>query len=172
VKPLVFNSTPLIYITKAGLSRIFEDLKEEKLTSLSVKREVVDEGKRKGVADATILEKLFVNNVFKVVEPRDKEFLSWLLETRGLHVTDAEVLSLARECKGVAVIDDEVARKTAKVYGVSYVGTAYVLVRAVSEGVLTKEKAKQAVSEMVSVGWRCSVESYAMIMKALEGVQC
>jgi predicted nucleic acid-binding protein len=171
VKPLIFNSTPLIYIAKVGLSKIFEDLKEEKLTSLSVKREVVDEGKRKGVADAIILEKLFVNNVFRVVEPRDKEFLSWLLETKGLHVTDAEVLSLARERKGVAVIDDEVARKTAKVYGVSYVGTPYVLVRAVSEGFLTKEKARQAVNDMVSVGWRCSVESYAMIMKALESVQ-
>lgn len=172
MKPLIFNSTPLIYITKEGLSRIFEDLKEEKLTALSVKREVVDEGKRKGVADAIILEKLFINNVFKVVEPRDKEFLSWLLETRGLHVTDAEVLSLARERKGVAVIDDEVARKTAKVYGVSYAGTPYVLMRAVSERLLTKEKARQAVNDMISVGWRCSVESYAMIMKALERVQC
>jgi hypothetical protein len=56
VKPLVFNATPLIYLTKVGLSRIFEELKDEKLTSPSVKREVVDEGKRKGVADAIILE--------------------------------------------------------------------------------------------------------------------
>jgi predicted nucleic acid-binding protein len=171
VKPLIFNSTPLIYIAKVGLSKIFEDLKEEKLTSLSVKKEVVDEGRRKGVADAIILDKLFVNNVFKVVEPRDKEFLSWLLETRGLHVTDAEVLSLARERKGVAVIDDEVARKTAKVYGISYVGTPYILVRAVFEGLITKERARQAVNDMVFAGWRCSVESYAEIMKALEKVQ-
>jgi predicted nucleic acid-binding protein len=139
----------LIYISKVGLSRIFEELREEKLRALSVKREVVDEGKRKGVADAIMLEKMFVNNVFKVVEPRDKEFLSWLLETRGLHVTDAEVLSLAREHKGVAVIDDEVARKTAKVYGISYVGTPYILVRAIFEGFITKERARQAVDDMV-----------------------
>jgi len=171
VKPLIFNSTPLIYIAKIGLSVIFEGLKEEKLTSLGVKKEVVDEGKRKGVADAIILDKLFVSSVFRVVEPKDKEFLSWLLETRGLHVTDAEVLSLARERKGVAVIDDEVARKTAKVYGISYVGTPYILVRAVSEGLISKESARQAVNDMISLGWRCSVESYAMIMKALEKVQ-
>jgi predicted nucleic acid-binding protein len=171
VKPLIFNSTPLIYIAKVGLSKIFEDLIEEKLTSLSVKKEVVDEGKRKGVADAIILDKLFVNNVFRVVEPKDKEFLSWLLETRGLHVTDAEVLCLARERKGVAVIDDEVARKTAKVYGISYVGTPYILVRAVFEGFLTRERARQAVNDMVFAGWRCSVESYAEVMKALEKVQ-
>jgi predicted nucleic acid-binding protein len=170
VKTLVFNSTPLIYLTKVGLSDVFEDLKAEMLTSPSVKREVVDEGKRKGVPDAIVLEKLFESNVFEVVEPKDRGFLSRLLETRGFHVTDAEVLTLARERKGLAVIDDEVARKTAKVYGIAYVGTPYVLVRAVSERLITKERAKQAVNDMVFVGWRCSVESYAKIMGVLEKV--
>ena len=168
MKPLVFNATPLIYITKVGLSKIFEDLKDEKLTSPHVKREVVDEGKRKGVPDAIILEKMFTNNVFKVVDTKDEEFLESLLETRGLHITDAEVLAVAKERDGIAVIDDEVARKTAKVYGISYVGTSYVLMRSVIQGLITKERAKQAIDEMISVGWRCSVESYAKIMDAIE----
>lgn len=170
MKPLVFNSTPLIYLAKVGLSKVLEDLKGEKVTSPEVKREVVDEGKRKGVPDAIVLEKLFSSKVFRVVEPKDKEFLLRLLQTRGLHVSDAEVLALARELDGVAVVDDEVARKTAKVYGIMYVGTPYVLVRAVSEGVITKERAKQAVNEMVFAGWRCSVETYARIMEVLEKV--
>ena len=168
MKPLVFNSTPLIYLTKVGLSEVFDGLKEEKLTSPKVKREVADEGKRKGVPDAVVLEKMFRNNVFRIVEPKDNEFLSRLLETKGLHVTDAEILTVAPERKGLAVIDDEVARKTARVYGISYVGTPYVLMRAVLERLITKGKAKLAVNEMVSAGWRCSVESYAKIMEALE----
>ena len=168
MKPLVFNSTPLIYLTKVGLSEVFDGLKEEKLTSPKVKREVADEGKRKGVPDAVVLEKMFRNNVFRIVEPKDNEFLSRLLETKGLHVTDAEILTIAPERKGLAVIDDEVARKTARVYGISYVGTPYVLMRAVLERLITKERAKLAVNEMVSAGWRCSVESYAKIMEALE----
>ena len=168
MKPLVFNSTPLIYLTKVGLSEVFDGLKEEKLTSPKVKREVVDEGKRKGVPDAVVLEKMSRNNVFRIVEPKDNEFLSRLLETKGLHVTDAEILTVAPERKGLAVIDDEVARKTARVYGISYVGTPYVLMRAVLERLITKERAKLAVNEMVSAGWRCSVESYAKIMEALE----
>ena len=167
MKPLVFNSTPLIYLTKVGLSEVFDGLKEEKLTSPKVKREVVDEGKRKGVPDAVVLEKMFRNNVFRIVEPKDNEFLSRLLETKGLHVTDAEILTIAPERKGLAVIDDEVARKTARVYGISYVGTPYVLMRAVLERLITKERAKLAVNEMVSAGWRCSIESYAKIMEAL-----
>jgi len=167
VKPLVFNATPLIYITKVGLSKVFEDL-NEKLTSPHVKREVVDEGKRRGVPDAIILEKMFQNEVFKVVEPKDQEFLTTLLETRGLHITDAEVLAIAKERDGIAVIDDEVARKTARIYGISCVGTAFILMRAVFQGLVTKERAKQAINEMVFAGWRCSIESYAKIMDAIE----
>jgi len=164
LKRLVFNSTPLIYLAKVGLSKVLEDLKGEKVTSPEVKRGVVDEGKRKGVPDAFVLEKLFNSKVLQVVEPKDKEFLSRLLRTRGLHVTDAEVLALARELDGLAVVDDEVARKTAKVYCIAYIGTPYVLVKAVSEGIITRDRAQQAVNEMVSAGWRCSIESYAKIM--------
>lgn len=168
VKPLVFNSTPLIYLTKAGLSRIFEELQGEKLTSPVVKREVVDAGKRRGIPDAFVLDKLFANGVFKVCEPEDKNFLARLLESRGLHLADAEVLALAWEREGVAVVDDEVARKTAKVYGVDYVGSPYVLLRAVCEGIISKARARQAVNDMVSAGWRCNVESYVKIMEVLE----
>ncbi|MEM3825714.1 MAG: DUF3368 domain-containing protein [Candidatus Bathyarchaeia archaeon] len=168
MKPFVFNSTPLIYITKIGLSRIFEELKGEKLTSPSVKREVVDEGRLKGVADAAILEKLFQKDVFKVVKPKNSSFLETLLQIKGLHRTDAEVLALAKERDGIAIIDDEVARKTAKVYGISYAGTPYIFVKAVAQGLITKGKAKQAINDMVFAGWRCSVETYAKIMESLE----
>lgn len=168
MKPLVFNSTPLIYLSKAGLSGIIENLKGEKLTSLLVKAEVVEKGKLKGVPDAIALEKLFDNGVFKLCKPKDTAFLSRLSETHGLHVADAEVLALAKEREASAVIDDEVARKTAKVYGIEYVGTPYVLVKAVFEELLSKEAAKKAVNDMVSAGWRCSVESYAKIMELLE----
>ncbi|MBX5321274.1 MAG: DUF3368 domain-containing protein [Candidatus Bathyarchaeia archaeon] len=168
MKPLVFNSTPLIYITKIGLSRIFEELKGEKFTSPSVKREVVDKGKRKGLADAIILEKLFQKDIFKVVKPRNVGFFETLLQTKGLHVTDAEVLATAKERGGKAIIDDEVARKTAKIYGIPYAGTPYVLVKAISQGLITKREAKQAINDMISAGWRCSVETYAKIIENIE----
>ncbi|PMB75256.1 MAG: DUF3368 domain-containing protein [Candidatus Bathyarchaeota archaeon] len=168
MKPLVFNSTPLIYITKIGLSRVFEELKGEKFTSPSVKREVVDKGKRKGLADAIILEKLFQKDIFKVVKPRNAVFLETLLQTKGLHVTDAEVLATAKERGGKAIIDDEVARKTAKIYGIPYAGTPYVLVKAISQGLITKREAKQAINDMISAGWRCSVETYAKIIENIE----
>ena len=74
----------------------------------------------------------------------------------------------AKEFDALAVIDDEVARKTAKVYRINYGGTPYILARAVFEEIISKEQAKLAVNDMVSAGWRCSVESYAKIMELLE----
>jgi predicted nucleic acid-binding protein len=168
VKTLVFNSTPLIYLTKAGVSRVFEQLQDKKVTSPAVKREVVDRGKPKGVPDEVVLEKLFNHEVFSVCEPVDKSYLSQLLETRGLHLADAEVLTLAYELNAYAVIDDEVARKTAKIYGIDYVGSSYLLMRAVCEGLISKAKANQAINDMISAGWRCSIESYTKIMESLE----
>ncbi len=168
MKPVVFNATPLIYITKIGLSRIFENLKWEKITSPAVKKEVVDKGKDKGIPDAIILEKLFQNDVFKVVAPKNQKFLSTLLETKGLHLTDAEVLAIAKESDGLAIIDDEVARKVAKIYGVSYSGTPYIIMQAVLEKIITKERAKQAILEMINAGWRCSIEIYNKLMDAME----
>ena len=168
MKQLAFHSIPLIYLSKAGLSRIIRKLKGEKLTAPLVKSEVVDKGKLKGAPDAIALEKLFDNGVFKVCKPKDSAFLSQLSETRGLHVADAEVLALAKEYEAVAVIDDEVARKTAKVHGIDFVGTPYLLMRAVFEGLLTKDEVKRAVNDMISAGWRCSLESYAKIIELFE----
>ncbi len=170
MKLLVFNSTPLIYLSKAGLCEIIEKLEEKKLTAPLVKAEVVDRGKQGGFPDAIALEKLFDNGVFELCKPKDELFLSRLSMTRGLHAADAQVLALAREYAGLAVIDDEVARKTAKIYGISYVGTPYLLARAVFEGFLSRKQAKEAVGDMVSLGWRCSVETYAKIMELIDSM--
>jgi len=168
VKPLVFNSTPLIYLTKIGLANTLEALRVEKLTSPEVRKEVVNKGKGKGVPDALILERLFEIHALRVVEPKDQKLLLRLLETRGLHSTDAQILVIAKERGGVAIVDDASARKTAKIYGIPYAGTPYVLMRAVLQKLITKERAKRAIDEMISAGWRCRVEAYAEIIRAIE----
>ncbi|MBS7657190.1 DUF3368 domain-containing protein [Candidatus Bathyarchaeota archaeon] len=90
------------------------------------------------------------------------------MQTNGLHVSDAEVLAIAKERDETAIIDYEIARKTAKICGIAYAGTPYILVKAVYQGLITNEEAKQAINDMVFAGWRCSIESYAKIMESLE----
>jgi len=50
------------------------------------------------------------------------------------------------------------------------VGTPYVLARAVFEGFLSKEQAKGAVKDLVSLGWRCNVETYAKIIELIDRI--
>jgi len=167
LRVLVLNATPLIYLTKTGLSDLFRQLGLKLVTSSSVRREVVDEGKRKGAADAIVLDELFREGVFKIVEPRDGRFLSVLLKIKGLHATDAEVLAIAKELNGVAVIDDAIARNVAKVYDMSYVGTPFLLMVAVRKGLMTRREAKNALDEMIFSGWRCSIETYVRLVRAI-----
>jgi len=64
--------------------------------------------------------------------------------------------------------NDKAARKGAKVYRISYLGTTFILARAVSEGFLSKGQAKAAVKDMVSLGWRCNVETFAKIVELID----
>lgn len=170
MKRVVLNSTPLIYLTKVGLSTILINLKVEKITSPIVKAEVVDKGMEKGFPEAIILEKIFEERIIKVVEPKDERFLSRLLMTAGIHLADAQVIALAKEHNATAIIDDEIARKTARIYNVSYAGTPYLLIRAFLQGIITKDQAKKAVDEMILAGWRCGPEDYVRIIKLFDAL--
>ncbi len=170
MKPYVFNSTPLIYLTKIGLSNILEGLEGEKFISPTVKHEVIDQGKNKGISDSIILEDLVRRKILKVVSPKNQTYLNALLKTKGLHSADAEVLTIAKESDGIAIIDDGIARKTAKIYSISHAGTAGILIKCVIQKSITKERAKQAINEMIRVGWRCSIETFTQIMDVLEKI--
>jgi len=58
-KPLVFDSTPLIYMTKASLAELLKEISQPKFTTASVFEEVVREGKKKRAPEASLLETLF-----------------------------------------------------------------------------------------------------------------
>ena len=167
MRPLVLDATPLIYLTRVGLGSVFEGLGCELVTSPRVRREVVDEGAGRGYPDASVLGELFRRGVIEVREPSDKGLVGRLLEARGLHAADAEVLALALEMGGVAVMDDEAARKTARIFGASFVGTPFILMRAVARGLVARERAMDAFKDMISEGWRCDVVTYDAVMGSL-----
>ena len=65
-KPLVFDSTPLIYLTRASLAEFLKEISQPKFTTASVFEEVVREGKRKRAPEASLLETLFEKEVIQV----------------------------------------------------------------------------------------------------------
>jgi predicted nucleic acid-binding protein len=165
---LVFNSTPLIYLAKAGLLPLLKDVPSEKLIPERVKTEVVDKGKERAAKDALIIERAIENGTLKIGRLQKEEFFHLLSKIPELHPADAEVLALAKEVGGIAVVDDRVARDTAKVYRIEHGGTAFILAILIALGLITKEKAKSALDDMISFGWRCSVEQYSRMTRMIE----
>ena len=167
MKPLVFDATPLIYLGKVNLIEKVKHFPEDKLITRSVYSEVVEVGKQKGVIEAFRIESLVNGGMIKIRTPSDKQYINHLRENPKIHYADADVLALARELDGIALLDDEEARGMAEVEGIEHHGTVYLLLRMKKMRLLTREETLAGLNEMISLGWRCSTELYAQILKFL-----
>ncbi len=170
MKPLVFDATPLIYLTRVGLLKIIETLPTRKFVSRSVFREVVERGISKGLADALALADCFDAKAIGILEASDTAFLRTLKKIRGLEEPDAETLALAKERDYSAVVDDLIARKVARTYSIDFMGTPSILILSINNRLLTKQDAINAVEGMIESGWRCTAELYRKIVAAIR--QC
>lgn len=173
-KPLIFNSAPLIYLTKVSLAYLFKEIREEKFTTTRVFNEAVKEGKRRGAPEALLLEGLFEEEIIRVRDPEDREYLRFLkrvsaeAERQPLHEAEAEVLCVAKELDGVAVADDRVARSVARLLGIELHGTGYILGKMFATGKISKEELMQKVKEMRDEGWYVASEDYLSIIEYLK----
>jgi len=164
MKPLIFDATPLIYLTRAGLASVIEQIPARKFAARSVFREVVEQGKAKGLADALALARLFEKRAISIADASDVALLRTLARIRGLEEPDAETLAIAKERDYRAVLDDLFARRVARTYGVDFVGTPHVIILGIRNDLLSKEEAINAVDRMIETGWRCGPELYREII--------
>lgn len=167
----MLDATPIIYLCKIGLSRIFGDFSEEKYTTPKVVEEVIDKGKILGAPDAFIADELVQRSIIKVREPARSGFLTLLLTLPHLHEAEAQVLALAKEMGGVAIIDESLAREFSRLYNVEAHGTAYLLLRLMYRGRLSRKQVRDAIEGMISAGWRLTAEEYAKLARELETFQ-
>jgi len=172
-KPLVFDSTPLIYLSRVSLSKFFTDIPAEKFTTQKVYNEVVQQGKKKGAPEASLLERLFKEKILSVRSISDNNYLKFVKEIAAttqkqpLHEAEAEVLCLARELTGIAVADDKAVRAVARVLDVETHGTGYILGKIYVAKKIGREELLQKVKEMRDSGWRLSDEDYFKISEYL-----
>ncbi|MCX9075622.1 MAG: hypothetical protein OIN88_13400, partial [Candidatus Methanoperedens sp.] len=110
MRPLIFDATPLIYPGKANLIEKIKHFPEDKYTTKSVYREVVEEGKKSGKPEVFMIEGIIKNGIIKIKMPADESHVSYLRENPNIHEADADVLALASELNGIAIMDDEEAR--------------------------------------------------------------
>ena len=166
----VFDSTPLIYLAKAGILPKLAGLRMKLVIPKAVYEEVVVDGRRRGKQDALVVEKLVSDEAFAVADARGKELVKRLLSNPGLSKADAETLALARELKAVAVVDESLCRSVAGFEGIGFHGSVFVLFLLQKKKIISKADLKAAINSMVGSGWRCSTELYAAILTEIEKV--
>jgi predicted nucleic acid-binding protein len=164
MKPLIFDATPLIYLGKVNLIENVKHFPEDKYTTKSVYREVVEEGKKSGRPEVFEIEALIESGVIKIKAPSNKNYINHLKENPKIHEGDVDVLALASELNGIALMDDEEARGMAEIERIEHHGTIYLLLRMRKMKLLTKDEALAGLNEMIRMGWRCSTELYAKML--------
>jgi predicted nucleic acid-binding protein len=175
-KPLIFDSTPLIYLSRSSLAEFLKEIIQPKFTTASVFEEVVCEGKRKRAPESSLLETLFEKEIIKVHTISNKGYLEYVKEMAAvnelqpLNDAEAEVLCLTKELNGVAVADDKVARSVARILGMELHGTGYILGKIYATGKINKEKLVEKVKEMRDSGWYVSAEDYLKIIDYLKNL--
>ncbi len=167
MKTLIFDATPLIYLGKVNLIEKVKYFPEDKYTTKSVYREVVEEGKKSGRPEVFMIEDLVKGGTIKIKTPANKRYVQHLRENPKIHEGDADVLALASELNGIALMDDEEARGMAEIEGIENHGTIYLLLRMMKMKLVTREEALADLNEMIRMGWRCSTELYAEILMAI-----
>ncbi len=175
-KPLVFDSTPLIYLTKSSLAGLLKEVSQPKFTTASVFEEVVRQGKKKKAPEASLLETLFKEEIIKIHNISNKGYLNYVKEMatvsemQPLHEAEAEVLCLTKELNGVAIADEQVARSVARILGIELHGSGYILGKIFATGKINKEKLIEKVKEMRESGWYVSAEDYLKIIDYLKNL--
>jgi len=163
----VFDSTTLIHLVRAGLAWMIEELEGEKYVTPSAHAEVVEAGKARGFNDAFVSEELIKRGAMAVKKP-PKGLVKLIAAHKDIHPGEAEVISLAKELKAIAIVDDPVARAIADMHGVRKEGSYAVIMRMLHAGRIEKDGAKEALRKLVASGWRCEVELYEKVLKAVE----
>ncbi len=171
-KPLVFDTTPVIYIIRASLAEALRKLQNKKFLPESVYEELLA-GEAQGKPEVAVIRELVEEAALILTRPRSASEVKRLMkiavegENKPLHKAEAEALAIAKELDGILIADDHAARSTARLMQVECHGTGYLLGRMYQEGEMRRDEAVGKLTEMRRAGWRLSEDDYRTILEYL-----
>jgi len=169
--PTVSNSSPLIWLSKIGKISLLKHLYGEVLIPEEVYNEVVERGLKEGFSDALIVRECVNQGWIKVstLNEREVELCRRIMEHAAeVHLGETQAILLAREVNALLLMDESCGRAFAETWGLKVRGTLYVILKALREGLLSKEEAKEAVSSMIIKGFRIEPKLLTRILKEIE----
>ena len=170
---MISNSSPLIIFGKLNNIEILLKICASIEISNSVFEEVVVRGSEIQAKDALII-KDFVDNNRITVKKLSKEFQKKAKKIEEIYTIDigeAETIALALQLKQKEIIIDEIAaREAAKSIGLKPIGSLRVLLLAYKENLISKERIKKIIEEMVNSKYRFSPQVLIEFWKLFEKV--
>ena len=158
---IVSNSSPLIYLAKIKKIYLLKELFHKVLIPLEVKQDIVDEGKKRGEADAFLIEKEISEGWIKVEKVHT--LLKWDF---NIHLGEKAAISLAKQKNQSLILVDEVAARTAaKIVQVEPKGTIFVLLSALKEQIITFDEFLHSLTLLAQTGLRLREEVYTLAIE-------
>jgi hypothetical protein len=167
----VSDASPLIWLSKIGKIALLRKLYGEVLIPEEVYREVVERGLEEGLSDALVVKEGVDEGWIKVSKLDEKgvELCRRIVEHASeIHLGEAEAIVLARGCDALLLMDESCGRAFAETWGLRVRGTLYVLLKALGEGMLGKDEAREAILQLIEKGFRTDPRLLARILKEIE----
>lgn len=148
---IVTNSSVLISLAKIGRLNMLKQLNEEIISPQTVYEETVEEGKKKNLIDATLIDALFQQGVIKKIEVK-KDNLEKLKKILGRKLTrgDHEVVSLTFQINSDKVLtDDDNLSRIVESVGLKSISTPDLLLQNLKNKLLSLVEFKDLINELV-----------------------
>jgi predicted nucleic acid-binding protein len=151
----VLDAGPLIRLAQTGLLDKIRVFYDECLVPRAVYDEVVVGGLEKGYGDARVSKAAVDGGSLVVGEAPlgSVEAVKRVEERLGVQLGAGEREGIALARDSVFITDDETAYQVARALGTEARGSLYLLLRMVSEGLISSSEASAALNEMIEAGF-------------------
>lgn len=166
----IFDATPLIYLAKVDQLSLLEALDGSCVIPEQVYDEVVETGIEQGYQDARQIEQRVEDGLFDVVSVEATNIRTRLDKNDKLSQADVAVLAFANANDGIAVMDESYGRDVAATENVETRGTAFLVLRLVSDGAISSEEARDVIDDMLDAGWYCAPDVYRRIVQKIDSI--
>jgi len=165
-KPVVSNTSPLIWLAKIGKHTLLKNLFGEIIIPKRVYKEATLE---KQSADAVLISKAIEDGWIRVPEEKIEE-ADVLASVSGIHLGEAEAILLAQELEIELIIDEREASTTAQMFGVRPIGTIAVLLLALARDELSLNEFKECLNNLIVWGFWLSIDVYNKALEEAESI--
>lgn len=146
---IIFDSSPLIHLTRLGKLDFLFHLYEEIVIPNAVYKEVIDVGIQKGESDAIHIQNYCKKGKIQVIPISTEDTII----KNVLHQGEYESILLSEEKDATLIVDDKKARFIAKQRKIQYHGTLAVLYKMFFKEVINKEHYLQNLQLYSEYSW-------------------